>query len=295
VDAEIAYRARLQHGVVTSVQLMAAGLSRRAISHRVSAGRLHRIHRGVFAVGHLPTSPHARAIAAVMACGKGAALSHRSAAALWDMTPDRRGPIDVTARAGRKHHGIRVHRSKLDDRDVTTHFGIPITSPARTLLDLADMLDDTALARAVNEARLKRRLGLDALEDLLARSPGRATTRLRPFIHRRTAPTRSAFEDAFLELIDRYKLPRPEVNQRIAGHEVDAVWREQRLIVELDSREYHDDDQSFETDRDRDADLLAAGFPVVRVTWARLEWTPAREARRLNRLLDGRRRARRGA
>jgi hypothetical protein len=221
-----------------------------------------------------------------MACGPGAVLSHRSASALWSMTSPRPGPIDVTARRYHSHEGIRIHRSStLRDDDVTTHFGIPVTAPARTLLDLADVLDDTSLARAVNEARLHRRLDLDRLADLLARSPGRATSRLRPFVTRPTAPTRSAFEDAFLAMLGRYGIPRPEINQRVAGHEVDAVWREQGLVVELDSREYHDDDQSFETDRERDAALLAAGLRTVRITWMRLTKTPAREARRLKLLL----------
>jgi very-short-patch-repair endonuclease len=284
-DAEIARLARVQHGIVRREQVLAAGLNRGALEYRVQVGRLIPVHRGVFAVGHLPTSPHARAMAAVMACGPGAVLSHRSAAALWDIEPRWRDPIEVTARGRRRHPGIRVHRAALDERDVTDHHGIPVTSAARTLLDLADVLDDAALTRAVNDARLNRRLALDTLAELLERSPGRATTRLRAFVRRPTAPTRSAFEDAFLAMLDRYGIPRPEVNQVVAGHEVDGFWREQGLVVELDSHEYHDDDESFETDRDRDADLLAAGLRVVRVTWMRLTLTPAREAGRLNRLL----------
>jgi very-short-patch-repair endonuclease len=162
----------------------------------------------------------------------------------------------------------------------------PPAATPRSLLDLADHLDDAALARAVNEARLHRRLDLDTLEELLARSPGRSTTRLRPFVQRRTAPTRSAFEDAFLAMVERYDLPCPEVNARVAGHEVDVLWREQRLVVELDGRDYHDGDDAFESDRDRDAELLATGYWVLRVTWLRLTEQPAREARRLKRLLD---------
>ena len=184
---------------------------------------------------------------------------------------------------------MRVHCTRtLTSRDVTIHFGIPVTTVARTLLDLAGVLDDKALARAVNEAQLKCHLRLDELAALLARSPGRATGRLRTFVDRDDAPTRSAFEDAFLAFVDRFGLPRPEVNQDVAGYEVDALWPEHKLIVELDSRAYHDSGQPFERDRDKDADLLAAGYPVVRVTWRRLAHAPALEARRLSVLLAAR-------
>ena len=225
-------------------------------------------------------------MAAVLACGPAGVLSHRSAAALWELDPRWRPPIEVSAPTERRHLGVRVHHSRtLLGEDVTIHFGIPVTTVARTLLDLADVLDDKALGRAVNEAQLRRHLRLDDLAGLLARSPGRSTARLRPFVDRADAPTRSVFEDTFLAFVDRYGLPRPTVNQRVAGYEVDMLWPAHRLIVELDSRAYHDSDQPFEHDRNRDADLLAAGYPVVRITWRRLVDTPGREARRLATLL----------
>jgi hypothetical protein len=140
----------------------------------------------------------------------------------------------------------------------------------------------------VNEGRLKGWLRLDDLAATLDRSAGRATVRVRPFVQHADGPTRSTFENAFLAFTERYGLPRPEVNQRVAGYEVDMLWRDQRLIVELDSRTYHDGDWSFERDRDRDADLVAAGFRVVRVTWHRLTNEPEREARRLAALMAGR-------
>lgn len=168
------------------------------------------------------------------------------------------------------------------------HLGIPVTTPVRTILDLADVLDDTALARAVNEARLLRRLALEDLAQLLERAPGRATTRLRPFVERAGAPTRSVFEDAFLRFVERHELPTPEVNASVSGHEVDMLWREQRLIVELDGRAYHAGDEAFEVDRERDATLVAAGYSVLRVTWRRLLDQPEREAGRLRALLDTR-------
>jgi very-short-patch-repair endonuclease len=289
VDAEIARVAASQHGMVSHAQLLVAGLDARAIRYRVRIGRLIRVHRGVYAIGHLPTSPLARAMAAVLACGSGALLSHQSAATLWKMTARWQAPTHVIAASRHTHPGIRVHRSTtLRPQDATVHYGIPVTSPARTLLDLADTLDDAALTRAVNDARVSKYLHLEDLAELIARSNGRATSRLRPFVANASGPTRSRFEDAFLAFIDRFKLPRPEVNQIVAGHEVDMLWREQRLIVELDSRLHHDTDEPFEVDRDRDADLLAAGFPVVRVTWMRLTETPAREAARLSALLRSR-------
>jgi predicted transcriptional regulator of viral defense system len=250
IDAVIARLAARQHGMVTRVQLLNAGLSSADIDYRLRIGRLVRVHNGVYAVGHIPPSPHARAMAAVLACGPGAVLSHRSAAALWGMGVRWTTDIDVTTRAKRSRRGIRVHRSRtLTGADVTRHYGIPVTTPARTLLDLAAVLDDTALTRAVNEARLARKGVTTELAALLARSPGRATTRLKPILDH--DPTRSTLEDAFLKFVKDHGLPTPEVNQVIAGHEVDILWRHQRLVVELDSRTHHDTDAAFETDRDR--------------------------------------------
>ena len=262
------------------------GLGVDAIDYRLRVGRLLRMHRGVYAVGYRSPSPLARAMAAVLACGPEAVLSHRSAAVLWEIDSRWRTPIEVTAPTERCHRGVRVHHSRtLLREDLTVHFGIPVTAVARTLLDLAGVLDGKGLARAVNEAQLKCRLRLDDLAALLAHSPGRTTGRLRAFVDCRQAPTRSVFEDAFLAFVDRYRLPRPAVNQCVAGYEVDVLWPEHKLIVELDSRAYHDSDQPFERDRNKDADLLVAGYPVVRITWRRLSDTPALEARRLADLL----------
>ena len=157
---------------------------------------------------------------------------------------------------------------------------------ARTLLDLAEVLATPSLTRAVNEARLRRKATLTQLAELLSRSPGRATRRLRPFVETVSGPTRAEFEDAFLAFVRRHGLPTPETNQIVAGYEVDAVWREQRLVVELDGREYHEN--AFEEDRERDATLLNAGFPVLRLTWHRLEHRELREARRIREVLDQR-------
>jgi hypothetical protein len=258
-ESLVAGIAAAQHGHVTRSQLLNAGVSAKTIDRRVSQGRLIVRHRGVYAVGHIPPSPYARAMAAVLACGPGAVLSHRSAAALWGLI---RWPqtLEVTARTDRRVAGVHTHRSR-NLTDVTTHYDIPTTTAARTLQDLAGVLPAAALTRAVNEARLRRLIRGD---------------------NHTTGPTRSVFEDRFLAFIDRHALPRPEVNQRIAGYEVDMLWRPQRLVAELDGRAYHDD---FERDRERDAALLTAGLRVARVTWRRLTGAESREAARFAALL----------
>jgi predicted transcriptional regulator of viral defense system len=288
VDSLIAALAGRQHGLVTRQQLVAAGLASRAIDYRLRTGRLHRIHAGVYAVGHRPVSPHAYALAAVLACGPGAALSHGSAVTLWGLSKHWRTPREVTTRTARQPARVRVHRSKtLTAMDVTDHYGIPVTTPARTLLDIAERLTDPALARAVNDLRLARYLSLADLAELLDRhAPTRATKRLRPHLaHPHRAPTRSEFEDAFLAFAQRHHLPEPEVNTLVAGHEADIYFPEHRLVVELDSHEFHAGRRSFESDRDRDADLLAAAIATARVTWERLSGRPAREAARLHAIL----------
>jgi very-short-patch-repair endonuclease len=240
----------------------------------------------VYAVGYVSSSPLTRAMAAVLASGRGAVLSHRSAAALWDIDPRWGDVVDVTSPGGRQHRGVVVHRSRtLTALDVTKHAGVPVTTVARTLIDLADVLDDLALARAVNEARL-RGLRLEKLGVLLARSPGRrAAARLRDLVGHADTPTRSVLEDRFVAFVERYELPRPEINQRIAGYEVDMLWRPQRLVAELDGRRFHESPRSFERDREKDACLVASGYRVVRITWRRLADQPAREAQRLRKLL----------
>jgi very-short-patch-repair endonuclease len=210
-------------------------------------------------------------MAALLACGPSAVLSHRSAAKLWGLIRYD-GPIEVTAPTKRHRPGITVHRHQLTDADITRHWDLPVTTPARTLTDLAGALTPAALTRAVNDARLRNVLNLDDL-------PPRLRT------GQPERPTRSAFEDAFLRFVARHRLPTPEVNQHVAGYEVDMLWRPQRLVAELDSREWHDDALPFEHDREKDADLLTAGFRVVRVTWERLTDRPAKEAARFRALL----------
>lgn len=288
LDRAIAALAAGQHGNVTRAQLLDVGLGADAILYRARIGRLHRVHNGVYAIGHAPVTPRQRAAAAVLACGPRALLSHRSAAALWGIRKQWPSPVEVTTPSGHSRRGIKIHRSgRLEDQDATRHFGIAVTSPARTIFDIADGLSDAELARAVNDARLARYLSLADLKELLQRFPTRpATKRLRRFADSAQPPTRSHFERQFLAFVARYGLPRPLVNQTVAGHEVDILFPEHDLIVELDGYDFHSDRTAFERDRDRDADELEAGLRTFRLTWERFIDQPAREAARLQAIID---------
>jgi hypothetical protein len=290
VDVRIAQVARRQYGYITTHQLLTLGLTRSGIAHRVSIGRLHRVYQGVYAVGTVPTLAIARAAAAMMACGLGATLSHGSALTLWGLWKRWDEPFEVTSRSRIRRKSIRIHRSKLDPCDVTRHHRFRVTTPARTLLDIAPRLRESSLRRLVNDARRAELLQLSDIRDVLARYPrhpgGQALT---PFITKPTGPTRSEFEDGFLDFCERFGLPQPLVNTRLAGYEVDALFPNERLIVELDGYEFHSDRYSFESNRDRDATTLAAGFATVRVTWERLTTQSQREASRLHTILEQRR------
>ena len=195
--------------------------------------------------------------------------------------------LDVTVTRDRRPKGITVHLSRtLHRRDVTTHYGIRATTPARTLHDRAPHLSDAALARTVNDALLSPYLTRSQLAECLARHPNR---RLQPFVETTEGPTRSQFEDAFLAFCERHGLPRPKVNTIVAGHEADAYFEAERLIVELDGWNFHSSHESFEGDRERDANALVRGIGTVRLTWDRLLEKPGREAARLHKILQGRR------
>lgn len=223
-------------------------------------------------------------MAAVLACDPDAALSHRAAAALWRIVPRWPSTPEVTAPSRHRRPGIDVHCSP--DAEATIHYGIRVTTPARTLVDLADVLSPRQLTRALNEARVQRLTTPDALTTLPTRYPGRRTSRLTP--ERAATLTRSHLEDAFVRFLKRHRLPLPELNQLIAGHEVDAVYRAQRLVIELDGRQFHTTLRAFERDRDRDADLLSAGFSTLRITDQRLKHHEANEAERLREILGNR-------
>ena len=225
--------------------------------------------RGVYAVGHRVVSRHGRWMATVLAAGPGAVLSHRSAAALWGLraTSSR---IEVTApRKLRPRKGLHPHRAVLPGDERTIHEGIPVTTPARTLLDLAAVVDRQALDRALNEAEILRLESPAALVDRYPRKRGIATLRTL-LAQSRSTPTRNELEDRFVRFIDHHGLPRPETNTFIEAYEVDAVWREARLIVELDGYATHGTRRAFERDRTRDRRLTTAGWRVIRLTWMQL-------------------------
>lgn len=246
-----------QHGIITGHQLAVAGVDKSGVTRRLRAGRLHRLHRGVYAVGHRSLSWRGRWLAAVLAAGEGAVLSHTSAAALWRFLRPLEGPVHVTVAAAvrrKPREGIRLHRSRtLTPRDVTRRHGIAVTTPARTIEDLRGEVEDHLFRRALRQAELAGH-----------RVPHLSATRR----------TRSDLELLFLGLCEDHGLPRPLVNHRVHGHRVDFHWPGRRLVVETDSWEYHRGSVAFEDDHERDLRLRAAGIAVRRYTADQLEAAP---------------------
>src|ERR1035437_2564699 len=282
-DRKIAELAEKQHGVVATWQLKQLGYGPRAIGRRAAAGRLHRLHRGVHAVGHTRLSRKGRWMAAVLACGPDAVLSHQGAVALWELRPLAAGPIDVTVpgRTRKGQKGIRVHNVRtLHDDDRARVDGIPVTSVHRTLLDFAEVAHPQQLRLAIEAAERRDLFDLNAIDRLLARSPGR---RGRPSLadtltemRGRVARTESELECAFLALVRGAGIPEPIAQAQVAGYRVDLYWPGPRpLVVELDGYEYHKSRAKFDSDRRRDAKLqVVIDYRVVRLTWTRLEQEP---------------------
>lgn len=271
--AELAHR---QYGVISTKQLHSCGLEPSRIADWVRAARLHPVHRGVYAVGHLPVSAEGWWMAAVLALGDGAALSHRSAAALWGFAPRfapewARRPVDVIVRGygGRaRRPGVRVHRSAtLEDGEVTRHRGIPVTTPARTLADLRRVTSRAAWDAALREAEFLRLplVGLFASDG-----------------------TRSGEERRLLRICRRHGLPLPEANVRIGAYTVDFLWCEAKLVVEVDTYGTHGGRSAFHGDRIRDAWLGRQGFHVLRVTDRWMREAPGEVAATIRSLLDAR-------
>ena len=289
-DKLIAALASKQYGYVTRAQLMALGMGSRAIDYRIATGSLIPVYAGVYAVGHVPVGPLPRAYAAVLACGDRAVLSHGSAATLWGFDKGWRRPYEVTVPTLHKRDGIKVHRSRMLARcDITRQLGIPVTSPARTVLDCSPRLTGKRLSRFVNDALRTPYLHVPDLADVLNRNPTHPGTRLiRPHVH---APTNSPLEDDFLAFARRYRLPMPVTNTYLFGYEIDVLYPRERVIVEIDSARFHLDRDSFERDRKRDVVMLAAGYVTVRLTDERMKHDAEDEARRLLAILAARRRA----
>jgi predicted transcriptional regulator of viral defense system len=281
-----------QHRIVALPQLNALGLSASAVRNRVAAGKLRRVHRGVYAVGLAPISIAGTYMAAVLACGPGAVLFHRSAAQHLGLRPSSRQAVDVAApgRTGKGRKGIDVHRaSGLEERDMTKVNGIPCTTVARTLLDLAATIDRTALERAVEQADKLRIFDLAAVVDVTTRAGNRrGAIALRKALATYTpepAFTRSELEKRFLALCRTAGVPLPRTNNVTNADEIDFTWPDRRLMVETDSLRHHGTRAAFERDRRRDQQLTAAGWRVVRFTWRQVDETPADVAATLRLLL----------
>lgn len=292
-DRAAARVAARQFGVITAKQLFDCGLSRDRVNQRVRSGQLQRLWRGVYAFGHRELKPEGRLIAAVLACGAGAVLSHRSAASHWELLATSRASVDVTVprhtgcttRPGIDLHCVR----RLDPEDVTEANGIPTTTVARTLVDLCAVVPGRMVERALEQAYVRRVLAPGAIERALQRANGRKTAALRHLIardHAASTITRSELEERFLEIVRRGGLPEPELNARLHGYEVDFLWREQRRVIEVDGYAFHSTRHATTRDRRKDDDLEAAGYRVTRFTADQILHDPHDALGRTRRALD---------
>jgi very-short-patch-repair endonuclease len=271
--------ARTQYGVVARRQLRDLGMSRDAIATRLQRRQLHEVHRGVYVVGTRRIGRSGRWMAAVLASGEGATLSHRSAARFWRLLPPAVEWVEVTISGRRvRREGIVCHRSALREDEWLIEDGIPVTSPFRTVFDLAAVLDRRGVERAWHEAEVRGLRDRVSLPVLLERYSGRRGARnLRALLE---APepvgfTRNDFEEAFVALVAAHSLRRPRMNADLALRgrifQVDALWEAERVAVELDSRSVHGTNKNFESDKQRDRILLAEGWRTIRVTWRQLQ------------------------
>jgi len=290
-DATVTAIAGEQWAVITWRQLRDAGLAKSTIGRRVRRRRLHRVHVGVYAlVPPEALAPEGRWLAAVLACGTEAALSHRSAAVLWGLLDDDGEAPDVTAPVNgpRDVKGVVLHRSRNLAGNVTRRRGIPVTTLERTLADLADVVARPVLHRAAQQAEFHRRTIGPAGDPWRHANGRRGAPNLRslPLLRARVGMTWSELEHRMLRLCRQAGLPEPESNQQVAGKRVDFVWRRQRLVVETDGGQAHLTAAAFEEDRRRDVELLIAGWRVARFTWAMVRDEPHRVADRLAQLLN---------
>jgi very-short-patch-repair endonuclease len=280
VDLAIARLAAGQRGIVTRRQLIEAGLTGEQIGRRLCSARLHPVHRGVYSVGHPLLVGGARELAAALACGPMAVVSHASAAHLHGLLPRpaHRTAVEITvAGADRGHRpGIRVHRTRAFGTGETgTLAGIPVTTPARTVLDLASRRPGD-LERAFAEARVQSPAVDGEVETLIARYPARRGSRAIRTLLERGGPrlTQSEAERRFLALLRRARLPEPETNVSLGRYTVDVLWRDQRLAVEIDGYRYHSSRRAFERDHAKDAELRRLGIRLLRFTWMQLIGEP---------------------
>ena len=292
---DLAALAERQHGVVSIRQLLGSlGFSQSGVARATSAGHLHRLHQGVYAVGHTRLSWHGRCLAAVLACSPGALLSHASAAWLWGLLRQRPRAIHVTAPHPRRARpGLSIHHARLAAEDRAVREGIPVTALPRTLLDLAATLPADRLQRAVERSEELRLFDLRPVDALLTRvggHPGAGRLRTALALYRPPAFTRSGLERRFFELTREAGLPTPSMNFNVEEFELDAYWEPERFVVELDVYETHGSRAAFERDRLRQEDLKLAGIEMIRVTGPRVDREPKTVIGRVATLLERRRR-----
>jgi very-short-patch-repair endonuclease len=286
VDGRIATIASRSHGVVTRSELLAAGLSARAVDRRIKRGALIPVHRGVFRVGHQAPSIEAIYIAAVKACGDGAVLAGSAAAYLWRLRRHKPPQIEVIAPRYRRRAHIVLRRDRLGPHEATLCRGVPVTSVARTVVDLARFLAESELARAFHEAAVRHHTNPEQVEAILARRhnwPGART--LRRVVWGDAAVTVGRLEARFLALVKATRLPQPGMNRRVDGRHVDRRWPEHKLTVELDGYRYHKTRHAWEQDRQREREARARGDEFRRYTWRDVAEDPAPMLRDLRRLL----------
>jgi Protein of unknown function (DUF559) len=294
LDQNAARLAGRQHGVVARWQLLDLGFSPDMVKRRVSRGGLHRIHHGVYAVGHRAITVEGRWMAAVLAFGTDAVLSHRSAAHLWGLVPRARIQPEVTrpgSSRGRPH--LVVHQSPLPGDEIVRVRGIPVTSVPRTMFDLAGTLEEREVERAWNEMEVREYTDRLSVPHLLERYPGRnGSLLLARLADRKSLPvgiTRNDLEEGFLALVDRFGLPRPRMNVHIPlrgrFYEVDCLWEDLRVAIELDGGGAHGTKRAFEKDRERDRILTAEGYATVRLTWDQIAENPSEVADDLRQIL----------
>jgi hypothetical protein len=294
IDRAMAALAGRQHGMVARWQLLELGMSEAMIKTRLRHGGLHRLHGGVFAAGHCSITMESRWMAAVLAFGSRAVLSHRSAGQLWGLVPRSSIAPEVT-RPGRTGGRPRLvaHEVTLMADEVVRVRGIPVTSVPRTMFDLAGMLREREVERAWNEMEVREYRSSLSVPDLLERYPGRpGSALLARLATAKALPvgiTRNDLEEQFLALIDRFDLPRPRMNAHLAVrdrfYEIDCLWEDRRVAIELDGGGAHGTTKAFHKDRERDRILTAEGYTTARITWDHITLTPSEVASDLQRIL----------
>jgi len=272
-------------GIVDLADTDAAGLSRRAVTRWAAAGRLHRIHPGVFALGHPELDARGRAIAASRAGGPECLLTHQSSIALWDLGPWPAVP-HITTRGVKLLRGVRVHRARELPR-ATLRQGLRTTTVPQALLDLAEVAGEATVSRTLNEALYRRRTSTAGLERFLAGCRGRHGVAVLRGLIPHAGPRHSTLEDEFFDLLRKARLPLPECNVKVAGYEVDFWWPGPGAVVETDGWAAHGERIRFEADRERDAHLHAAGFPPMRITGHALSTRPFSVIARLGAVILG--------